>query len=296
MPPRIAKQAVTCPKCKASQLEPQGVVSTFCRSCGAHFRLGSAAPKPPPGPRLPAWLRELIERFTPPKFREVRCFECGHVQTVPRVASSTTCGNCAVYIDVSDLEVRQRMTKTVRTRGRLVIKKGGFLNNQVTLCGEADIAGGAAGKVFCDHLTRIRTVGRLICELGSRQVLVDRKADVVVAHPIKAQTVDIEGKVTARIYCNGRVRVGRKGYLRGEVHARAFEVEPGGIFHGDLATGTLSRLSPELFGSAKERTCYMAVEDLPAPEQAHLDLPLGPTEAPGASKPTENKSLPPAQD
>ena len=307
MPPRTAKQAVTCPECGATQQESPGVISTFCRSCGQHFELGGkssgavAAPAKtwterlaPLAARLEPlkrralkaaepWLlryepqigklREYYERWRPPEFRRVRCHECGRIHDVPRMASSTSCPNCNAHIDLYDVLVEKRVSRVVRTRGNLLIKKFGYLNNQMTICGNAEIGGGAAGKIFCDGETRISTTGRLNCEIGSRRVRVEKGADVIVAHPIRVRDMVVRGKVTARVYCNGTLRILKRGFLRGEIHARSITVDKGGLLQAELNIGRFDEQDPEILGTLQERACYMALEDaVPEPKQAALEI------------------------
>ena len=304
MPPRPPKKAVACPQCGASQQESPGVISTFCRACGHHFEIGEkkpAAPKAnatgwrgqlaaslePLGRRVlkhaEPWLlryepqiekiREYYHRWRPPEFKRVRCHECARIHEVPYTASSTSCPNCNAHIDLYDVVVEKRVSRVVRTRGNLVIKKFGYLNNQVTICGNADIGGGAAGKIFCDGETKIRTSGRLNCEIGSRRVRVERGADVIVAHPIRVHDMVIHGKVTARIYCNGTLRILKRGFLRGDVHARSIMVDKGGLLQAELNIGRFDEANPEILGTVQERACYMALEDaLPGEKQATLQI------------------------
>ena len=307
MPPRTPTKAVSCPKCGASQQESPGVISTFCRSCGHHFELGDK-PLAPAKSRQVGWkeklaplatrleplgrralrvaepwllryepqiekVREFYHRWRPPEFKRVRCHECARIHEVPRLAASTSCPNCNAHIDLYDVIVEKRVSRVVRTRGNLVIKKFGYLNNQITICGQADIGGGAAGKIFCDGETKIRTSGRLNCEIGSRRVRIEKGADVIVAHPIRVRDMVVHGKVTARIYCNGTLRILKRGFLRGEVYARSIMVDKGGLLQAELNISRFDEANPELLGTLQERACYMALEDAPPGEkQATLQI------------------------
>ena len=192
---------------------------------------------------------------------------------MPYVAASTSCPNCNAHIDLYDVLVEKRISRIVRTRGTLTIKKFGYLNNQVTICGAADIGGGAAGKLFCDGETKIRTAGRLNCEVGSRRIRIEKGADVVVAHPIRVHDMVVRGKITARIYCNGTLRILKRGSLRGEVHARSIMVDKGGLLQAELNIGRFDELDPEILGTLQERACYMALEDITLGEkQATLEI------------------------
>lgn len=307
MPPRPPKKAVACPQCGAAQEEAPGVISTFCRSCGQHFEIGDKAPAPAPASSA-GWrerlapvaaalaplgrralkfaepwllryepqisrLRGYYERWRPPESKRVRCHECGRIHEVPYLASSTSCPNCNAHIDLYDVVVEKRLSRVVRTRGTLVIRKFGYLNNQLTICGSADIGGGAAGKIFCDGETRIRTAGRLNCEIGSRRIRVEKGADVIVAHPIRVHDMVVRGKLTARVYCNGTLRILKRGFLKGEVHARSITVDKGGLLQAELNIGRFDETEPETLGSLQERTCYMALEEAVLPQkQATLEI------------------------
>lgn len=311
MPPRIAKQAVTCPACGATQQESVGLISTFCRACGHHFETGDKAPAAkavtPSAPArtwrdklaplaasmtpLVRWgrraaepwllryapqvekLRDYYHRWRPPEYKRVRCHECGRQHEVPWAATSTSCPGCNAHIDLQDVLIEKRVSRVVRTRGNLTIKKFGYLNNQVTICGQADIGGGAAGKLFCDGETKIRTAGRLNCEIGSRCVRIEKGADVIVANPIRVHDMVVRGKVTARIYCNGTLRILKRGFLRGEVHARSIMVDKGGLLQAELNIGRFDEANPDLLGTVQERACYMALEETPPGEkQATLEI------------------------
>jgi cytoskeletal protein CcmA (bactofilin family)/DNA-directed RNA polymerase subunit RPC12/RpoP len=309
MPPGPSKKAVTCPQCGATQQESPGVISTFCRACGQHFELDDKKPaRLASAASASAWkeklaplaakleplqtralkyaepwllryepqidkLREYYERWRPPEFKRVRCHECGRIHEIPYAAASTSCPNCNAHIDLYDVLVEKRLSRVVRTRGNLVIKKFGYLNNQLTICGNADIGGGAAGKIFCDGETKIRTSGRLNCEIGSRRVRIEKGADVIVAQPIRVHDMVIRGKVTARIYCNGTLRILKRGFLKGEVHARSITVDKGGLLQAELNIGRFDEADPEILGTLQERTCYMALEDAVLPQkQATLEI------------------------
>lgn len=310
MPPRLAKKAVTCPECGASQQEPPEVVSTFCRSCGQHFEVknSSAILEAPARKEKAAWskklaplirpleplrqrtfvvmepwllryesqievLRDLYHRWRPPEFRRVRCYECARIHETPYLAASTSCPNCNAHIDLYDVLVEKRLMRTVHTRGKLTIKKFGYLNNQLSICGAADIGGGIAGRLFCDGETKIRTAGRLNCEIGSRRIRIERGADVIVAHPIRVRDMVVRGKLTARVYCTGTLHVLKRGVLRGEIHARSITVDKGGLLHADLNIGRFDEQSPHLLGTPQERACYMAIEDtIFNPQQTTLGI------------------------
>jgi len=83
----------------------------------------------------------------------------------------------------------------------------------------------------------------------------------------------VQGKLTARVYCNGTLRVLKRGFLKGEIHARSIIVDKGGLLAAELNIGRFDELNPDILGTLQERTCYMALEDI-APEVQQADLLL----------------------
>ncbi|MFM7373902.1 MAG: polymer-forming cytoskeletal protein, partial [Chthoniobacterales bacterium] len=84
---------------------------------------------------------------------------------------------------------------------------------------------------------------------------------------IRVHDMVIHGKVTARIYCNGTLRILKRGFLRGEVHARSIMVDKGGLLQAELNIGRFDEANPEILGTVQERACYMALEDTPLGEK-----------------------------
>jgi len=83
----------------------------------------------------------------------------------------------------------------------------------------------------------------------------------------------VRGKVTARIYCNGTLRILKRGFLKGEVHARSIMVDKGGLLQADLNISRFDEADPEVLGTLQERTCYMALENAVLPQkQATLEI------------------------
>ena len=94
-----------------------------------------------------------------------------------------------------------------------------------------------------------------------------------MAHPIRVRDLVVRGKLTARIYCNGTLRVLKHGFLKGEVHARSIQVDKGGLLHAELNISRFDEADPDVLGTPQERACYMALEDVVLPQkQATLEI------------------------
>ena len=64
--------------------------------------------------------------------------------------------------------------------------------------------------------------------------------------PIRAELVDIEGIISARIISTGKVLIQKTGRLTGAVFGRGFTVEKGGEFFGELSIGNVEMTQGEL--------------------------------------------------
>ena len=65
----------------------------------------------------------------------------------------------------------------------------------------------------------------------------ERKCDAEFVRTLKAHSVEINGKISARIVCETAVTINKGGYLEGTVYARSISVEKGGVFSGELFIG-----------------------------------------------------------
>jgi cytoskeletal protein CcmA (bactofilin family) len=68
--------------------------------------------------------------------------------------------------------------------------------------------------------------------------------------PLKAQIVEINGKASARVMCDGQVKINKGATLEGTVYAKAISVEKGGIFSGELFIGQRQGEQGELLGDS----------------------------------------------
>ncbi|MEO6847051.1 MAG: polymer-forming cytoskeletal protein [Chthoniobacterales bacterium] len=268
----LSKVSVCCPYCNASQKEPRQAQSTYCRACGQHFKIGekeaSAHSHKSAGPGLVTRLfRTVVNR--PP--RKVRCYTCGTSHEVSGYAASTVCPNCSAYIDLKNVVVSTRVTRTVDTRGHLHIERGGFLNNVSTICGSALLEGQINGRIYCDGPIRLSCKGRCSAEFIATKVVVEKGANVFVAHAVRAGEVVIRGQIAGRILCSGAVRIVKGGFLEGDVHARAFNVDKGGGYQGSISIGQMEPPQPPK-DHPGNKMGFLGPEGLPVETQSEFPI------------------------
>lgn len=243
---------VSCPQCGNVQLEAESVQSTYCHKCGGYIRLqkgGGSAESPEP-PKSPSVVRKLEELLGLQRTVVARCFECTGKREVPKSATSTICPQCGAYIDLQDYKVVGNFSRSVRTRGRLVVTVKGDLSSSRVICESAEVQGDVRGSLICNGEVKIKLQGKLRGSIEAKRLVIDRKAQVEFVRPVRAELVEIDGSISARIISTGKVVIRKTGRLTGAVFARAFMVEKGGEFFGELSIGKVEMTQGELLDMA----------------------------------------------
>jgi cytoskeletal protein CcmA (bactofilin family) len=126
--------------------------------------------------------------------------------------------------------------------------KGDLASSSVE-CQSALIEGRLRGNLHCDTAT-INYSGKIPGRISARHVVVERKADIHCFRTVRAEHIEIKGRMSGEIIAQS-VTVHRKGSLEGDVTARAISVERGGVFSGQLAIGQVGLAQGELLGEQK---------------------------------------------
>jgi len=235
-------------------MEYAAAKSSMCRQCGCAFtpfvpkpvlklRTTEQALAPETSSSLFGKLEDFWNRQTS---SVVECFECKRKQEVSGAATSTICPSCSAHIDLRDYKITSGFSRSIRTRGNVHLSGKGDLASSSVECQSALIEGRLRGNLHCDSAT-INYSGKIPGRISARHVVVDRKADVHCFRRLRAEHIEIKGKMSGEIIAQS-VTVYRKGSLEGDVTARAISVEQGGIFSGQLAIGQIDLAQGELLG------------------------------------------------
>ena len=231
---------VRCPSCDNLQLEPPAVKSTYCRKCGSHIQLEHGG-KPGDSKDLerpePSVLQKLESFFGVQRTMIARCFECTGEREVSRNATSTLCPKCGAYIDLQDYKITGVYTRTIRTGGRLIVTEKCDLLAKKVFCGYAEIAGSVRGQLTCSGDVWVRYKGKLSGSIKGKTVHIEKKCEAEFLHPIFAELVEIDGRISGQIISTRSVVIRKTGRLTGSVSARGFTVDKGGCFLGDVSIG-----------------------------------------------------------
>ncbi len=174
--------------------------------------------------------------------REVVCYECRASQRVSASADSTLCGNCGTWIDLRDVEVRERTTGRIRTRGDVTVHKKGALLGTAVHCGSLTLQGQFNGSVYAQETVTFRTGMQMLGEVRCRRLVVERRCGVRFLQPVHAEEIEILGEATGNFFVSGRAGVGRHGSLEGMLNTRLLRVDHGGAVNGPvMVEGAASR-------------------------------------------------------
>jgi len=243
---------VQCPHCGNIQLEPELAKSTYCRKCSGYIQLGKGrkTTEPPEADKQPSVFQKLEGLLGVQRTVVARCFECAGKREVPKNATSTICPLCGAYIDLQDYRIVGNCSRSIRTRGRVIITAKGDLNSNRVICDFAEIQGTMRGNLICGGDVYVRLKGKLSGSIQAKAVHIVKKSVVEFVRPLRAELVDIEGVMSGRIISTGKVVIQKTGRLTGVVFGRGFDVEKGGEFFGELSIGKIEMKQGELLDTS----------------------------------------------
>ena len=241
-------------------MEYAAAKSSICRQCGRYF--SPFAPKPglklrvrEEAPAAAATTSSSIlgrfeEFWKKQRSSVIECFDCKRKQQVCGTATSTICPSCSAHIDLRDYKITSGFSRSIRTRGDVHLSGKGDLGSSSVVCRSALIEGRLRGNLHCDDTATINFAGKIPGQISARRVIVERKADIHCFRRLKAENIEIKGRMSGEIVAQ-TVTIQKKGALEGDVTARAISVEKGGLFSGQLVIGRADLMQGELLQEQK---------------------------------------------
>jgi cytoskeletal protein CcmA (bactofilin family) len=218
-------------------LESPYAKSTFCRKCGQHYNVEKPLHKEAEMVRGPSIFDKISKLVSGEKVRKVRCFSCNHRQEVSSSAQSSLCPSCGSYIDLRDLKIAGPFGRSIQTQGEIYVTSKGELTSARAACGSAILEGKLRGTLICNGQVRVKTHGKILGGIETHELIVEKRCDAEFVRTLKAHSVEINGRISARIVCETAVTINKGGFLEGTVYARSISVEKGGVFSGELFIG-----------------------------------------------------------
>jgi len=244
---------VRCPHCGNIQLESELAKSTYCRKCSGYIKLGKGQRSSGPQEvvKQPSVLQKLESFLGVQRTVIAHCFECTGKREIPKSATSTICPQCGAYIDIQDYRIIGNFSRSIRTRGSVIITNRGDLSSNRVICESAEIQGVMRGSLICNGKIHIKIKGKLTGSIQAKAVYIDKKCEAEFVRPIRAEKVEIEGTISARIISTGTVIIQKTGRFTGALFGRGFTVEKGGEFFGELSIGNVELMQGELLETPK---------------------------------------------
>ena len=131
------------------------------------------------------------------------------------------------------------------------------------ICRSALIEGRLRGNLHCDDTATINFAGKIPGRIAARRIIVDRKADIHCFRRVRAESIEIRGRMSGEIVAQ-TVAIEKKGALEGDVTARAITVEKGGMFSGQLVIGQAHLTQGELLQEQKPDVAQVPDSDFSA--------------------------------
>ncbi len=194
---------VACPHCHATQSEPEGVISTNCRSCGKYFKLGGKN-----GPRAAR---------APKDNREVFCVKCGAPNLVASAALSTQCIRCSHYLELGDKVVRGVHTGKLYAYDDVLFAEGCSFKGMEATGRRMEVR----GKVF----SKLRATEEIVATAGSN---ISGELHALTVRIERGATVKVQELACARLMVSGAVEIS------GMLTASEIILSDGAVFSGRL--------------------------------------------------------------
>jgi cytoskeletal protein CcmA (bactofilin family) len=166
--------------------------------------------------------------------RQVTCFECQTTHKVAGASTSTICPACSTYLDLRDIEIKDRTNQRIRTRGDVVVTKKGVLLGTSIHCGNLIIHGSVSGSIHAAGDVILKSDGKILGEIRCRRFVLERKCEVQCLQPVHAEVVEIHGRVSGNFHATRCITLSRHASLTGSATATTISVEPGAVLNGHV--------------------------------------------------------------
>ena len=185
-----------------------------------------------PSPAPPWTLPPTAESSLAPA-REVECFSCRKITSVPATAVSARCGHCSAYIKLDDVILHSRTHRTkVQTCGSVTVQANADLKGLNIECRDLVLYGRASGDFLCRGVCKIKTDQHISGSISARRMVVEKKTTVLVTGTIRVENIWIQGSLEGTLRADETVTIHRHAKFLGDITARRLIIEEGGTHQG----------------------------------------------------------------
>ncbi|MEM8955339.1 MAG: polymer-forming cytoskeletal protein [Verrucomicrobiota bacterium] len=183
----------------------------------------------------------------------MRCPECEFEYHVSRAATSSLCPSCSAYTSLEDIHIQNDSHKRIKTQGDVFIHKHATLRAGFVSCRHLHVHGRVSGKIDCSGTATFNAPSKLHAPFSCRQLVVAQNTQVSFHHPVRAQSLQINGEAIGDFFCAGKVTIGPSGAINGELLAKALSISPGGKLNGNFQISRGEAHALEAAREAQER-------------------------------------------
>ena len=169
--------------------------------------------------------------------RDIVCFDCRAVNKAAARATSTQCANCGTFIDLQNVEIRERSTQRIRTRGNVIVHRKGALLGTAVHCGSLIIEGSVAGSIYAQETVEFRTDAKVLGEIRCRRLIIEKRCQIQGLQPIHVEELELQGGLIARVLAHGTVHLGRQARFEGALNAAGMKMDQGATCEATFRIG-----------------------------------------------------------
>lgn len=171
----------------------------------------------------------------------MECFGCSRIIRISPHVKSADCPHCRCSIELSNFDIRNQRSKSLRTLGNVAIHPDGAFVGPSVVCANLTVDGSLSGSASCSGTLSFRKSGVVRGIIDCAHLIVGLGTNLRFIDEVRAHSAEIHGEAEGEIYCSGSVVVSRHGSLSGSLVAADLQVDPGGTV---LAETTIRRDRP----------------------------------------------------
>ncbi len=152
-------------------------------------------------------------------------------------ANSTQCRSCGRLISLENHEIKMATSSRIQTRGDVFIHKKGSVTGSIIQCHNLTVEGSFGGGVECSGTLTLRRHASVTGKITCDKLLIERRAKVEFLETIETNECQIDGNVTADIYCRGLLALQKRATLHGDIKVGRLAVAEGAKHSGKIQMG-----------------------------------------------------------
>jgi cytoskeletal protein CcmA (bactofilin family) len=167
--------------------------------------------------------------------KDIQCFQCGHKMRVAKSLKQISCEKCGADILLADIEINTKRAGDFKTRGDIIVRKTGHIQGRLLLCRDLILSGRVdVESIEVEQQISVRESSILSGKIKAKKLLIPIGLQLSVQEAISVEEVELYGTLNASLHVSGKVLIGSKAVMNGDVTARSIILESGGKVLGKM--------------------------------------------------------------